>query len=228
MESTDIRQYFLSYTGVLKIAKYRGYSVPDERFMNIEEFTVKYAKYDDSNKLKEEMSGIIFEKEPPQKTPSDNQKGDVNAKIIVEWYSDKRIGIGIRDIVTKMEKEGIKNALVVVDNNLTAGCRDMIKNIKSTLHIIIDVWTLKESMIFVPDHVFVPKHRICSIQESKAICKAYGIKPNKNIKIDMLPHIKCDDVMVKYLGAKKGQLIEITRASDTNPKLEIITYRLVV
>ena len=218
MDPSDIRRYFVSYTNMLKIVEYRGCEVSKDYFLDYSSFMAKYGGLEDGNILKEKISGLIFE--------------NATSKIIVEWYNDKRIGIGIRDVVVKMEANNVKNALVVADNGINAGCKDMIKNIKATKHIIIDVWTLKESMVFVPDHVLVPKHRICSKQENMVIYKAYGIKtkalPGGLLKADMLPHIKTDDVMVKYLGATKGQLIEITRPSDTNPKLDIITYRLVV
>ena len=212
MEAKTIREYYLSRENMLKTIRYRGYGVPEKYILrDIDEFIQRFSLNDNDSveQLKSAMSGITFT--------------GITDKIVVYWYSDRRLGVGIREIVNDMENNAVKKALVVADDGMTPGCQDILKNLKLTKQIIIDVWTLKESMIFAPEHALVPKHRVCTLQEKKALYKSYGLK-NKS----ELPHIKSDDVQVKYLGASKGQLIEITRKSDTNPKLDIITYRIVV
>src|SRR5207253_7884658 len=124
------------------------------------------------------------------------------------WHTENKLGIGVRDIVDQLEEEGIFKAIIVADEGLTTGCPSILENVEATKNIIIDIWNLEESMIYAPDHVIVPEHRICSTKEKNHLMRVYALKKKQ------LPSIKRDDVQVKYMGASKGQLIEILRPSE--------------
>jgi DNA-directed RNA polymerase I, II, and III subunit RPABC1 len=84
----------------------------------------------------------------------------------------------------------------------------------------------------VTRHVKVSKHIICYLETKNNILERYNITKEK------LPFIKSDDPVLLYLGAKKGQMIEIIRDSDSNQevtmpdgtkeKLKDVTYKIVV
>jgi DNA-directed RNA polymerase subunit H len=69
-------------------------------------------------------------------------------------------------------------------------------------------------------HELVPAHRILSEEEKKELLKKYGVTPAK------LPKILSIDPVAKALGAKVGDVIEITRKSPTAGEAKY--YRLVV
>ena len=71
---------------------------------------------------------------------------------------------------------------------------------------------LKHEM--VPDHVILSKS------------KANKLLKDKDIHAEQLPKIKIDDPVVKEIGAKAGDILEITRKSATAGKF--VTYRLVM
>jgi DNA-directed RNA polymerase I, II, and III subunit RPABC1 len=202
------REYFLSYKNMLNVVEYRGIKVEKQHHKTQEEFFKEYDDCESVEEIKERLSYLVFGKE-------DN-------KILLCWFKERKLGPSIRIVVEHMQNEKVKKALVVVDEGVTPGSKEILKNLKICEKIIIDVWTLQESMIFVPDHIYVPEHRICSVREKKNLFKTYGLT-KKN-----LPYITSDDIMVKYLGASKGQLILILRVSDTNPELKIKSYRIVV
>lgn len=222
MDHETIRRYYISYINMLKTAKYRGYTIPETILNNFnfscEDFSNIYGNLSIEN-MKKKISNTIFDTfEVPTKL--------VVPKMTIIWYLENKMGLGIRDIINKLEELNIKKAMIVVDIGITSGCREMLGNIRKTKGIIIDIWTLQESMLYVPDHVLVPEHKICSVIEKKNLLKSYGIKP-QNAKTQ-LPIIKRDATMIKYLGAKKGQLIKIIRECETDPDLLIKTYRIVV
>jgi len=74
--------------------------------------------------------------------------------------------------------------------------------------------------INVMEHYLVPKHRVLSREEAEQVLKKYGITPYQ------LPYILVSDPVVKALGAKPGDIIEIIRDSPTAGKA--VYYRLVV
>ncbi|MCS7093882.1 MAG: DNA-directed RNA polymerase subunit H [Candidatus Aenigmarchaeota archaeon] len=73
--------------------------------------------------------------------------------------------------------------------------------------------------IDVSKHELVPKHEIVTEEEKKEIVEKYGSLKN-------LPRIYSTDPQVKILNAKPGDVIKITRKSETAG--ETIYYRIVI
>ncbi len=59
------------------------------------------------------------------------------------------------------------------------------------------------------EHIYVPKHEILSKEEAEALLKKYSIDSSQ------LPSILISDPVVKAIGAKVGDIIKITRPSET-------------
>lgn len=72
----------------------------------------------------------------------------------------------------------------------------------------------------VTEHIYVPKHEILSDEEAEELLKRLHAKP------EQLPYIHISDPVVRELGAKPGQILKITRRSETAG--ESIYYRYVV
>lgn len=74
--------------------------------------------------------------------------------------------------------------------------------------------------IDITKHNLVPKHELLNDTEKEEILKKYGI----NIK--QLPRILITDSAIKLLNTKVGDVIKITRKSETAG--ETVYYRVVV
>lgn len=72
----------------------------------------------------------------------------------------------------------------------------------------------------VLEHELVPKHEVLSKKEAEDVLNTFKASP------DLFPRIKVDDPVVQALGAKKGDLVRITRKSPTAGTAAY--YRLVV
>ncbi len=72
----------------------------------------------------------------------------------------------------------------------------------------------------ITEHNNVPRHEILSEEEVEKIFS------NFDYDISQLPKIKVTDPVSKAIGAKEGQILRITRHSDTAGIF--ITYRLVI
>jgi len=72
----------------------------------------------------------------------------------------------------------------------------------------------------VLEHRLVPKHERIPLPEVPRVLKELGLDPAQ------LPQIRASDPVVKAIGAKPGELVKITRESETAGKT--VVYRLVV
>lgn len=70
------------------------------------------------------------------------------------------------------------------------------------------------------NHELIPKHEIMSEEELKLVLKTY------NIGKEQLPKIKVEDPVIKEIGAQVGEVVRITRNSQTAG--EAFYYRLVI
>jgi DNA-directed RNA polymerase subunit H (RpoH/RPB5) len=200
-----LRCYHISRENALDILRFRNYNISDDYNMTREEFCEMYENMDISD-IKADISNTF-------------EKG--KEKTLITWHSEPKLGVTVRDTVKYMEENDINKAIIIVDVAVTSNCKDILKNVKITKGIIIDVWTLQESMIFSPDHMKVDPHRLLSTREKIDIMKIYGKDKTK------YPIMKPDDIMVRYLGAVKGQMVEVMKTSDTNPDYQILEYRYV-
>lgn len=73
--------------------------------------------------------------------------------------------------------------------------------------------------IDIQDHMLVPKHEIMTEEE---ISDEFS---DVDYDFKDLPKIKSRDPVVKAIGAKTGNILRITRKSDTAGKF--VTYRIV-
>ncbi len=78
----------------------------------------------------------------------------------------------------------------------------------------------KKQSFNVLEHEYVPPHRVLSPEEAARVLRELGVEPWQ------LPWISYNDPVVKAIGAKPGDIIEIKRKSPTAG--EIIVYRVVV
>lgn len=75
-------------------------------------------------------------------------------------------------------------------------------------------------MVNLPEHKLVPKHEILGAEEAGSVFKKYKISPRN------MPKILKNDPIAKEIGADVGDVIKITRSSDTAGRTEY--YRIVV
>ncbi len=72
----------------------------------------------------------------------------------------------------------------------------------------------------VTDHIWVPKHEILTEEQKKELLTQF------NATEDQFPYLFLIDPVVREIGAKAGDMVKITRTSDTAG--ETTYYRYVV
>lgn len=81
-----------------------------------------------------------------------------------------------------------------------------------------ETFELHDFLIDIPSNPLVPLHILLTNEQKNILLKLYQEKE--------LPKIKVDDIMAKYIGAKKGDIIKIIR--NTINSGESVYYRKVI
>lgn len=199
-----LKKLWKSRNIILEVLLDRGYPVEDSDYVEYDDFVEKTKTKNEDEVLKSMM--IEYER-----TSSD--------KIIVVWLYESSTKV-IRDIRADMASSSVKRAIIVTNDKLSSTSKGYIASLVLK-NILINVYPFEETQYNIMKHELVPKHRICSISEKRKTLESYSVDE------DQIPYIKLSDPAVRHIGAIQGQLIEITRKSDTQEGMEHVTYRMV-
>jgi DNA-directed RNA polymerase subunit H (RpoH/RPB5) len=94
-----------------------------------------------------------------------------------------------------------------------------IDDIYSNFKYFVQIYGIENLLFNVSNHYIVPKHEIIYENEIKEVSEKYNIN-----NLDNLPTIRREDPQAKYIGAKPGDIIKITRPSISNIKSIMIRY----
>jgi DNA-directed RNA polymerase subunit H (RpoH/RPB5) len=207
ISSNTLKKLWKSRKTMLEVLKYRKYPVKDSDFISFETFFKKIGEGKNDKDLVLSFLTLLYKKSSLD-------------KIVVLWPDDSSSGT-IKKIHIELEKENIKRAILVINSTLSSSAKGEIFNLYKE-NIYIDVYTLVESQINVMNHYLVPTHTICTEVEKRKLLKEYSVKE------ESLPSILLSDPVIRHIGAIKGQLVKISRDSETQIGLNTITYRIVI
>jgi DNA-directed RNA polymerase I, II, and III subunit RPABC1 len=116
------------------------------------------------------------------------------------------------------DKKKYSLMLLIVREKISQNHLKSILLFMKELNIPIQIFDIKELQFNITNHILVPKHELINEDEAKSIIEKYSLKTKYQ-----LPHILKTDPMSKYLGLKSGDIIKITRNSNTAG--EYISFR---
>lgn len=127
----------------------------------------------------------------------------------------------ITTMITAVEgSEYNKSRLIIV--SLSKPSENVAKVIKSYAKDGVQFFKIQELQYDITQHRVYMPHRILNDDERSAVFNKYKISDAEN----QLPWIDCQDPPIKWIGGKPGDVIEVTRHSDSaGPSLY---YRYVV
>jgi DNA-directed RNA polymerase I, II, and III subunit RPABC1 len=208
--------FYRTVVTVNKMMKKREYQLSSSIFeyLNKEDFENNYSNQVNNG----EFYHLIF------------QHKRTNKKIYVVWISEKVGNIVIKKILDTMRGLKISDCILIHENKITAYASATIKMLKNQ-GIFFEIFAIEFLIIDITEHKMVPEHSVCSKEEKEKLLEQYSATEDK------LPKISINDPQVRYLGAKRKQLIKITRKMDSIPYMKLgekqkdlyeYNYRLVV
>eukprot|EP00708_Paratrimastix_pyriformis_P002557 GAFH01001305.1.p3 GENE.GAFH01001305.1~~GAFH01001305.1.p3 ORF type:complete len:205 (-),score=29.73 GAFH01001305.1:1083-1697(-) len=138
--------------------------------------------------------------------------------IFVFFPQEPKVGVApLRAYFDRMIAEGVKNAIVVVQDKLSSFAKQSLVAMAAKVHI--EQFLQSELLVNITRHVLVPQHVPLTPEQKALLLEKYKVKETQ------LPRIQLGDPVVRYFGLVRGQVVKIIRPSETAGRY--ITYRLV-
>ena len=126
----------------------------------------------------------------------------------------------IKELTDQMTQLGATRALVIVKHDVTPFARTAIAMCQTQQKITLEVWRESDLLVDITEHELVPRHEVLDDQGKRELLQRYRLKPGQ------LPRIQHKDPVARYYGMEKGQVVKITRDSETAGRY--VTYRICV
>ncbi|CEQ42371.1 SPOSA6832_04182 [Sporobolomyces salmonicolor] len=234
-ERETARLFRVSRT-IHELVRDRGYLISDEEIkMSLDEFKRQYAG--GSNALEcvskllstSRMLSQELRPQPEKLTPHldlDHSKAKINFaaskeepgnEIYVFYSEEASVGIKtMRKFIEILETQKISRGILIYKTSMTPSANKVITAMAS--QFTIEAFQESELLVNITHHVLVPTHEVLTPEEKKQLLLRYRLKDTQ------LPRIQLHDPVARYYGLKRGQVVKITRPSETAGRY--VSYRL--
>ena len=146
----------------------------------------------------------------------------IGSVLVIFSQKDKMLERDVNTFTAYAEENQFTNGMVVVSSSKPS--ENLLNIIRATAPKkgFVQFFHLRELQMDITTHRMSVPHRILSPEEAKLVLdKNRIVKPE-----DQLPWIDSQDIQARLIGARPGDIVEITRHSDTVGKC--IYYRYCV
>ncbi|EPZ34645.1 DNA-directed RNA polymerase I [Rozella allomycis CSF55] len=142
---------------------------------------------------------------------------DPTNQLYVFFAEELSLGVkSIRDFVDKMSESNVFRGIIIHRQKMTPPANKVIEQLSHKF--TLEKFEESELVVNITEHILVPKHQLMSDEEKKELLEKYHLKESQ------LPRILISDPVARYYGLKRGQVVKITRASETAGRY--VTYRM--
>ncbi|SCZ89069.1 BZ3500_MvSof-1268-A1-R1_Chr1-1g00931 [Microbotryum saponariae] len=199
-ERETARLYRVSRT-IHELVRDRGFEIGDEEItMSLGQFKGQYGTAVDKAKLN--FTAALA--------------SDPSIKIYVFYADEPSVGIKtMRKFIGILEEQAIGKGIIIYKTNMTPSANKVISAMVS--QFTIEAFQESELLVNITHHTLVPKHEVLSTEEKKELLL-------NRLKDTQLPRIQLSDPVSRYYGLRRGQVVKITRPSETAGRY--VSYRL--
>ncbi|EPT01346.1 DNA-directed RNA polymerase RPB5 subunit [Fomitopsis schrenkii] len=179
-----------------ELVKDRGFQVSDDEInMDLNSFKSHYA----NNSGSVDRSQLNF---------FTNHKNNPMTQIFVYFSEEKSVGVKtMRKMLGILEEKNIQQGIIVFPGNMTPSARKVIAAMASQYKL--EEFSESDLLVNITHHTLVPKHEVLTPEEKKELLETYRLKETQ------LPRIQLADPVARYYGLKRGNVVKITRPSET-------------
>jgi DNA-directed RNA polymerase I, II, and III subunit RPABC1 len=200
--SQDASRLFRVYKTVAGMLNKRGYMVSsDLRQMTPDHFSSRFGE----NPTREALTMLV------------EKADDETDQLFVFFPDDDKVGVKPIKIYTdRMKEENVTNAILVIRGDITPFAKQALQEMSDSFRI--EHFKESELLVDITTHMLVPEHVVLNKNEKTELLKRYRLKETQ------LPRIQPNDPVARYYGMKRGQVVKITRPSETAGRY--VTYRI--
>jgi len=131
------------------------------------------------------------------------------AEMVFIYYSDeKSVGVKtMRKFLGILEDKNIKRGIIIFPGNMTPSARKVI--VAMAAQYKLEEFAETDLLVNITHHTLVPQHEVLDPQQKRELLAKYRVKETQ------LPRIQLADPVARYYGLRRGQVVKITRPSET-------------
>ncbi|KAJ3716055.1 DNA-directed RNA polymerase RPB5 subunit [Lentinula raphanica] len=188
-----------------EMVKDRGFSVSDEEInMDLATFRQSFAN----------QSGFV---DRNSLNFFSNSMTNPAEQLFVFFSDEKSVGVKtMRKMLLILEEKGIQQGIIVFPGNMTPSARKVIVAMASQFRL--EEFSESDLLVNITHHSLVPHHQVLTPSEKKDLLEKYRLKETQ------LPRIQLADPVARYYGLRRGQVVKITRPSETSGRYA--SYRI--
>ena len=133
------------------------------------------------------------------------------ASILIVFSTKTRVGNSELTAFIKFAEENGYNAGIIIISHTTISesvQNSLVRNISEKGNQLVQIFEIRKLQFNISKHRKVPHHKLLSDAEKAEIVKLY--EPDK------MPKILCQDEMAKFVGARPGDIVEVTGMCQTS------------
>jgi DNA-directed RNA polymerase I, II, and III subunit RPABC1 len=117
-----------------------------------------------------------------------------------------------------MTRDGVRRAIMVINGKFSPSAKQGLAEMAHDY--VVEDFKEEQLLVDITEHDLVPLHTVLSEEEKEELLSRYKLKEAQ------LPRILSSDPVAKFYGMRHGQVVKITRDSETAGRY--ISYRVVV
>lgn len=180
-----------------ELVKDRNFQVSDEEItMDLKKFEQVYASPGTGTVDRSQLNFFTSSKDDP------------SDQIFVFFTDEKSVGVKtMRKFLLILDEKSIQRGIIIFPGAMTPSARKVI--VAMTQQYKLEEFSESDLLVNITHHILVPKHEVLSPEEKKALLERYRLKETQ------LPRIQITDPVARYYGLRRGQVVKITRPSET-------------
>ncbi|WFD31053.1 DNA-directed RNA polymerases II 24 kDa polypeptide (RNA polymerase II subunit 5) [Malassezia sp. CBS 17886] len=182
----------------------RGYEVSEE------EINVDF----DSFKAEMSTNGVVDRNRMNFFT---SHRDNPEERLFVFYATERNVGVKtMRQFINVLEEKSITRGIIIWSDKMTSAAKKVIEAMR--LQLVLEDFEEAYLLVNITHHQLVPKHEVLSAEEKAALLERYRLKESQ------LPRIQQVDPVARYFGLSRGQVVKITRPSETSGRY--CSYRI--
>jgi len=133
---------------------------------------------------------------------------DPSNQIFVFFSDEKNVSVKtMKKFITILEEKKISSGIIIYSHTMTPSARKVITQTAS--HYRLQEFAEADLLVNITHHKLVPKHEVLDDEQKRMLLERYRLRETQ------LPRIMLTDPVARYYGLRRGQVVKITRPSET-------------